>query len=137
MRHRIPPDVLLLTTVLFWSFNFTVVKYALTHGWEPLSYSSVRFAIGAAMFSGVTYFREGDLEAEVVLVSREGAVPIVVVDRDEVGEEEAVRVEKLLKRVQSPLAFLLSRARPRRRTPVTFFESVFHMPAAYFLYALR
>ena len=61
MRHRLPPDVLLLTTVLFWSFNFTVVKYALTHGWEPLSYSSVRFAIGAALFSAVTYGREHTL----------------------------------------------------------------------------
>ena len=61
MRHRVPPDVLLLTTVLFWSFNFTVVKYALTHGWQPLSYSSVRFAIGAALFSAVTYGREQTL----------------------------------------------------------------------------
>ena len=58
MRHRLPPDVLLLATVLFWSFNFTVVKYALTHGWQPLSYSSIRFAIGAALFSGLTYVRE-------------------------------------------------------------------------------
>ena len=24
VRHRVPPDVLLLVTVLFWSFNFTV-----------------------------------------------------------------------------------------------------------------
>jgi drug/metabolite transporter (DMT)-like permease len=64
VRHRVPPDVLLLTTVLFWSFNFTVVKYALTHGWEPLSYSSVRFAIGAAMFSGVTWLREGTLKVD-------------------------------------------------------------------------
>ena len=61
MRHRVPPDVLLLVTVLFWSFNFTVVKYALTHGWEPLAYSSVRFAIGALLFSGYTYAREGSL----------------------------------------------------------------------------
>jgi len=61
VRHRIPADVLLFTTVLFWSFNFTVVKYALTHGWEPLSYSSVRFAIGAAIFSAFTYAREGTL----------------------------------------------------------------------------
>ena len=64
MRHRIPADVLLLTTVLFWSFNFTVVKYALTHGWEPLSYSSVRFAIGAVLFSAVTYGREKTLRVE-------------------------------------------------------------------------
>ena len=61
MRHRLPADVLLLATVLFWSFNFTVVKYALTHGWLPLSYSSVRFAIGAAIFSAFTYAREHTL----------------------------------------------------------------------------
>ena len=61
MRHRIPPDALLLVTVLFWSFNFTVVKYALTHGWQPLAYSSVRFAIGALLFSSYTYAREGSL----------------------------------------------------------------------------
>jgi drug/metabolite transporter (DMT)-like permease len=48
-------------TVLFWSFNFTVVKYALTHGWEPLAYSSVRFAIGAVLFSAFTFGREGGL----------------------------------------------------------------------------
>jgi drug/metabolite transporter (DMT)-like permease len=61
LRHRLPADVLLLVTVLFWSFNFTVVRYALTHGWQPLSYSSVRFAIGAALFSAVTYGREQTL----------------------------------------------------------------------------
>ena len=64
MRHRIPADVLLFATVLFWSFNFTVVKYALTHGWEPLSYSSVRFAIGAVLFSAVTFGREGSLRVQ-------------------------------------------------------------------------
>jgi drug/metabolite transporter (DMT)-like permease len=53
--------VLLLTTVVCWAFNFSVVKYALTHGWEPLSYSSVRFAIGAALFAAVTVGREGTL----------------------------------------------------------------------------
>ncbi|HEX2111007.1 MAG TPA: DMT family transporter [Gaiellaceae bacterium] len=61
MRHRLPADALLLATVLCWSFNFTVVKYALTHGWQPLSYSSVRFAIGAAIFSAFTYVREHTL----------------------------------------------------------------------------
>jgi drug/metabolite transporter (DMT)-like permease len=64
VRHRLPADVLLLVTVLFWSFNFTVVKYALTHGWQPLSYSSVRFAIGAAIFSGFTYVREQTLRVQ-------------------------------------------------------------------------
>jgi drug/metabolite transporter (DMT)-like permease len=61
VRHRLPPDVLLFVTVLFWSFNFTVVKYALTHGWQPLTYSSVRFALGALLFSAFTYGRERGL----------------------------------------------------------------------------
>ena len=77
MRHRVPPDVLLLVTVLFWSFNFTVVKYALTHGWEPLAYSSVRFAIGALLFSGYTYARESSLRvrrSDVALHDRGGAL---------------------------------------------------------------
>lgn len=71
MRHRIPADVLLFVTVLIWGFNFTVVKYALTHGWEPLSYASVRFALAAAIFSAVTYGREGSLRvrrADLVLL---------------------------------------------------------------------
>ena len=60
MRHRVPPDVLLLVMVP-GPFNFTVVKYALTHGWEPLAYSSIRFAVGAVIFSAFTYGREGTL----------------------------------------------------------------------------
>ena len=27
VRHRVPTDVLLLATVLFWSFNFTAVNF--------------------------------------------------------------------------------------------------------------
>ena len=79
MRQRVPADVLLLITVVFWSFNFTVVKYALTHGWEPLAYSSVRFAIGALLFSGFTYAREGSLvvrRADVLLMSLAAAAGI-------------------------------------------------------------
>lgn len=64
MRHRIPADVLLLVTVVIWSFNFTAVKYAVTHGFEPLAYSSVRFALGALLFSGVTYFHERSLRMD-------------------------------------------------------------------------
>jgi drug/metabolite transporter (DMT)-like permease len=66
VRHRLPADVLLLATVLCWSFNFTVVKYALTHGWEPLAYSSLRFAIGAAIFSAFTFAREQTLRVDRV-----------------------------------------------------------------------
>ena len=61
MRHRIPADVLLLATVLLWSFNFVAVKYGLEHGFEPLAYGSVRFGVAALMFSAFTYQREGSL----------------------------------------------------------------------------
>jgi drug/metabolite transporter (DMT)-like permease len=61
VRHRLPADVLLLATVLFWSLNFTAVKYALEHGFKPLAYSSVRFGVAAAIFSAFTYSREGSL----------------------------------------------------------------------------
>jgi drug/metabolite transporter (DMT)-like permease len=79
MRHRLPADVLLLVTVVFWSFNFTVVKYALTHGWLPLAYSSVRFAIGALLFSGFTYARERSLvvrRADLLLMTGAAAAGI-------------------------------------------------------------
>ena len=59
-----PPTSSSSSPSLFWSFNFTVVKYALTHGWEPLAYSSVRFAIGAVLFSAFTYAREHTLRVE-------------------------------------------------------------------------
>lgn len=61
MRHRIHPDVLLLVTVVLWGFNFTAAKYALTHGFQPLAYSSLRFGLGALLFSAVTFGRERSL----------------------------------------------------------------------------
>ena len=65
-------------------------------------------------------------------------VPLVVlIDREDVGEEDVALVERLLKRIPSRSAILLSRAGPRRKESVTFFETIWHLPAAYFLYALR
>jgi len=84
----------------------------------------------------VAYFRDGDLEADVVLVSPEGVVPILVADQDEAGEEQAAQAEKIMQRTGAQVAYLLSRTGPRRTAALTFFETVFHLPAAYFLYAL-
>lgn len=50
---------MLLTTVLLWAFNLTVTRYVLTHGFRPLAYSLVRYGAAAAIFSGLTYRREG------------------------------------------------------------------------------
>ncbi|MDH3592442.1 MAG: hypothetical protein OER88_11215, partial [Planctomycetota bacterium] len=85
----------------------------------------------------VAYFREGDLACDLVLVSPEGAVPVLIVDREEVGEEDAALAERIMKKMQARSAFLLTRSGPRRRAPVTFIETIYHLPAAYFLYALN
>ncbi len=46
--RRIPAvDVMLFVTVALWSLNFTASKYVLTHGFQPLVYSSLRYGIGA------------------------------------------------------------------------------------------
>src|SRR5919204_2143466 len=42
---------MLLATVVLWAFNFTVTRYALTHGWHPLAYSSLRYSAGALLFA--------------------------------------------------------------------------------------
>ncbi len=84
----------------------------------------------------LAYFKEGELECDLVVVTPDGAIPLLVVDRDEVTEEEAAIVERLIKRFKVRHCFVLSRSGPRRREPVSFFESVIHLPAAYFLYAL-
>jgi drug/metabolite transporter (DMT)-like permease len=52
---------MLLITVLLWAFNFTVTRYALTHGWQPLVYSALRFSAGALLFAAFTYRTERSL----------------------------------------------------------------------------
>src|ERR671918_368206 len=44
-------QAMLLATVVLWAFNFTVTRYALTHGWHPLAYSSLRYSAGALLFA--------------------------------------------------------------------------------------
>lgn len=79
MRRRLSSDVLLLLTVLIWGFNFTAVKYLLEHGFEPLAYSSTRFAAAAAIFGAYTYRREGTFamsRRDLALVGGAAAVGI-------------------------------------------------------------
>ena len=49
---------MLFSTVLIWAANFTVTRYALTNGWKPLAYSSLRYAAGALLFAAITYGSE-------------------------------------------------------------------------------
>jgi probable blue pigment (indigoidine) exporter len=64
MRQRVPADVLLLVTVLIWSFHFAVVKYALSSGVPPFVYATLRLGIGSVLFAGITYAREHTLRVE-------------------------------------------------------------------------
>jgi drug/metabolite transporter (DMT)-like permease len=52
---------MLLGTVCLWAFNFTITRYVLTHGFEPLAYASIRYAAAAVIFSGITYGLERSL----------------------------------------------------------------------------
>lgn len=55
VRRGSAADVMLLVTTLLWALNFTVSKYILEHGFEPLSYSSVRYAAAGLIFVAITY----------------------------------------------------------------------------------
>ena len=52
---------MLLATVSIWAFNFTVTRYVLTHGFQPLAYSATRFGAAAIVVSGLTYGMERSL----------------------------------------------------------------------------
>jgi drug/metabolite transporter (DMT)-like permease len=54
-------EALLIVTVVIYAFNFTAAKFALDHGLEPLTYSSVRFIFAAGAFTMLTMNREGSL----------------------------------------------------------------------------
>jgi len=60
-RKVVHADLLLLAIVLLWAFNFTAVRYALSHGFEPLAYAPLRWVIAAVVFSAVTWRLEGSL----------------------------------------------------------------------------
>jgi drug/metabolite transporter (DMT)-like permease len=58
VRRPSTVELMLLATVSIWAFNFTVTRYALTHGWAPLAFSSIRYSTGALLFAAFTYGSE-------------------------------------------------------------------------------
>ncbi|MGI9659637.1 MAG: DMT family transporter [Gaiellaceae bacterium] len=61
MVKRMSAEALLFVTVGIYAFNFTAAKFALDNGFEPLTYSSVRFVIAAGAFTVLTWQREDTL----------------------------------------------------------------------------
>src|SRR4051794_6827868 len=51
-------DLMLLGTVLLWALNVTVTRYAVTHGFKPLTYATERYFAATALFWGFTWQRE-------------------------------------------------------------------------------
>jgi drug/metabolite transporter (DMT)-like permease len=58
VRRFEPVDVMLFVTVALWSLNFTASKYVLTHGFQPLVYSSIRYGLGAVVLVLFTFVLE-------------------------------------------------------------------------------
>ena len=59
-----PADLVLLSVVIAWALNFSVAKYVLERGFEPIVYSAVRYIAAAAVLCAVTLRREGSLRME-------------------------------------------------------------------------
>jgi drug/metabolite transporter (DMT)-like permease len=58
VRRPTRVELMLLVTVVIWALNFTVTRYALTNGWHPLAYSSLRYVAGALLFAAITFQSE-------------------------------------------------------------------------------
>jgi drug/metabolite transporter (DMT)-like permease len=54
-------DLLLLVTVAVWALNVSVTKYVLTHGFAPLAYASVRYALAALLAAAFVLVLERSL----------------------------------------------------------------------------
>jgi drug/metabolite transporter (DMT)-like permease len=61
MRRPELADLMLLATVTLWGLNFTVTKYVISHGFQPLAYGCLRFSAASAILGGIAYGRERTL----------------------------------------------------------------------------
>jgi len=69
---------MLLTTVVLWALNITVTKYVLTHGFEPLSYATVRYGAAVAIFVVIVLVGEGTLRVPLRDLALFGVAAVMV-----------------------------------------------------------
>ena len=73
---------MLLSTIVLWSLNLTVSRYILTHGFEPLAYSSTRYGLAALVFVVLTLVLERSLRlSRRDLVIAAGAAAVIFVNQ--------------------------------------------------------
>ena len=75
MRRPTSIEVMLLSAIGLWALNLTISRYILTHGFQPLAYSTVRYGLASLIFIGIAIVAERSLRIErrdvpVVLGSR-------------------------------------------------------------------
>ncbi len=58
MRRPTSVEVMLLSAIGLWAFNLTFSRYILTHGLQPLAYSTVRYALASAVFVAIVAVAE-------------------------------------------------------------------------------
>ena len=61
MRRGGSVDLILGATILIWAFNVTVTRYVLTHGFRPLAYGGVRYAVATLLAVGAVFALERSL----------------------------------------------------------------------------
>ena len=55
---------MLLVTIVLWALNLTVTRYILTHGFQPLAYTTVRYGFAALTFVILAVALEGTLRVD-------------------------------------------------------------------------
>jgi drug/metabolite transporter (DMT)-like permease len=61
VRRPTTVELMLLSTIVLWALNLTASRYVLTHGFQPLAYSTLRYATAAAIFLLLTVALERTL----------------------------------------------------------------------------
>jgi drug/metabolite transporter (DMT)-like permease len=66
---------MLLGTILLWALNLSVARYILTHGFQPMSFTTVRYGAAALTFVALARLTEGTLwiaRRDLLLVAAAG-----------------------------------------------------------------
>ena len=61
---RASAELMLIVIVLLWSGGYTASRYGVTHGFEPIPFSALRYLLSAVIFVVVVLVREGRLRIE-------------------------------------------------------------------------